>query len=803
MSSSLQQNDIDYSSFGFEPEEVTQPYETERPKLEQVSNSEQVNNSKQIDNNKYEQFGFAPEKEKIGKLASLGYGVLEGLLGIPALIQYGVNEYSKGIEKAVYGDEAPQLSYEEENPISSYLQTLPESEDQAARRLRVGASGVTMGATGGIPGIIAGLVGSQAGQTIREVYGEEGKFKEFGWGEGAAIATDLVTGAGSGILASAGKNAVRAAGQVRPPTPFQRATSKLQNSVVKRAIQGEKGKLQNVIDNFSAQQTAQFEQNAAAISPNRYTQLTQSNSAGLQRQAENMFRNTQLNIISPLAVTPEQGGRAIQEAANVNFSQNVIANERTAYAAASEAAEGLTGQAPRTLEEARALRTDILRNNPTPEQIPVVSYLDNLISSLETQTPAKNIPASSVLDVHGNPLVPASEIPASATPTTRSANDLVDLVQKGNAAVNYDGQLRYQSHRLIPILRTLRNETGQVLEKNPTAAVLYQTANDLHASNAEVWGTKYMRNVRFTENPESIVGATKKASNMRNLKQGVENPAIQGVAERLVIDDITKSGTSKSNLREINNIGPELSVNARNAGEQLANIKDPLTTTGGRAAIRNDILKDAAQAVSTGQRPDKILDLMQTPKGYALVAESMNGTPQSRELFQSFQRLFVEDIFSSITDKTGMIDFKKAQNILKNDDVRSVVRQIGGNNLINRFSQLERYAENLERNIALYKNPETISLFKKLTSEAKTAGLVGAILHSLHVPTEVIVGLGAGKLVLSGGKAVTGKLIDSVLSNPRAVNALEAISRASTPQEIAKQLPRLIAELEKKEGNKK
>lgn len=786
-------NEVDYSSFGgtrLDDEPIEQA-----PSME--VQAEPIQEESKID---YSQFGgkpAEPPKEKVGKFKSALLGLYEGVLGIAGLAQYGVNEWSKGIEKA-FGDDSPEMSFEQENPILAHLATLPESEDQASRRFRVAGQVVPAAAFGGIPGIVAGLVGSQAGQTVREVWGDEGKFEEFGWGEGTAIGVDIIAGLGTGIAANLARSGGRTAVQ-EAPSIFRNAQTGLQRKVVQVAIQQEENALNEVINNFSRSQLQGFEQAATNISSNRYTQLTQSNASGLKRQADNMFRNTQLSIISPIEATVEQSGRAIQDAANLTFRNEVLHAERAAYGAARESAEGLTGQAPRTIEEAKALRANLTRVEPTPEQRPVIAFLDGLIADLETTTPASTTPASKLLDSRGNPLVSAIQREATSEPTSRAANELVDLVQRGNQAVNYGGELRQQSHRLIPIMDTLRQEVGQVLGQRPAAAQLYQEANLLHGRNAEVWGTRYMRNVRFAENPEQVISGTKKASNMRNLKQGIQDPTIQGIAERAVVGQITEGGSSASNRNAINNLSPELSPVARQASEQLINVKDPLTTTGGRAAVRNDILKDAAMSVNTGKRPEKILDLMQTPKGYQIVRESMNGSPQSRELFQSFQRLFMEDIVSSVTDKSGVIDFKKARQILQNPETRQVVEQIGGEPLLRRFQQLETFANNFERNVGLYSKPETQSIFKNVIKEVKDVGILTAILHSLHIPWPVIAGLGLAKAGGKIGKVSYNALQKKLLSNPRAVHYLERVSQATTPAELAKQLPRLVAELEKPE----
>lgn len=799
MSFSPQYNTQDFSKYGFVSDEEEDSIGNQSIK---TSLSEQKPVEKQ-ESNDYSNFGFRSDeekpKEKVGWAKSIIYGLGEAVLGIPGLIQYGVNEFSRPLEDLFYGEDREKLTFEQENPILAFTSQFPESEDESARRVRAGVQGAVTGSPFGIPGIIAGLIGSQAGQTVREVYGKDGKFDEFGWGEAGAIGADVVAGGLGGLATSIARGGGRTAAQQssRAPAIFQQPQGKLQRAVVKNAIQGERTALENIINDFSNSQVRGFEQQVSAISPNSYTQLVNSDASALKRNADQMFKQTQLRTISPIQATPEQGGRAIQEAANHVFQTEVIEAENAAYRLAREAASELTGTAPRTIEEAKALRAQLTRVAPTSEQQPVIAFLDNLIMDLETTTPTTTRPASTILDASGRPLTPAQQIPGSTTANNLPANDLVTMVQNANQAVNYGSELRQQSHRLTRLVNTLRNEVGQVLRQNPEAANLYQQANTLHGNNAETWGTKYMRSVRFSENPESIVGKTKKASNMRNLKQGIQDPQMQALAERLVIEDITQTGSSDANRNALNNLAPELSPNARNAGEQLTQVKDPLTSSGGRAAIRNEILQDAAQSVSTGKRPERILDLMQTPKGYDIVRESMSGTRNSRELFSSFERLFIEDIFSSITDKTGRIDFSKARNIFKNRDVREVARRIGGDDIIRRFTQLEEFANNLARNQELYKSQATQSLFKSMLSNVKSSALIGGLFHLLGMPGSALAAMGIGKAGIGAFKGGYTGLKSKILNNPRALRALESITIANTTEELAKQLPRLIAELDK------
>lgn len=781
--------------YGFEPESTTieEPIpKSENPKETPVEDSGFISD---------EEYGFEPDKEtneqkkeKAGVGKSVWLGAQEAILGPLSMVYGGVDKLVQAGEKGIdtvlnslgYDHTFKELTPEQRNPLGAYVESFPESEDEAARRARVGTTAVISSLPFGVAGVVGGLVGSQAGQTVREVYGKEGKFDELGWGELGALTADLFAGGISGGLTAAAQGARRATQQV--PSVFRHLENFIQRKSAKTAIQGNKARLQQVIDGFSTQLINEFEEEAARVSPREYTVLNQSNASALKRNADTLFRNAELDTITMLSPTPEQGGRAMQEAANLLFQQNVQGAERAAYTNAEQAARHLSGEAPQTLQLAQNLLHEITAVTPTNEQGPIATYLRTLIRDLtETTEPSR------ILNAQGNPVHPGG-----TGPRTRPVNELIDMVQNGNQVVNYESEFREQSHRLIPILDSLRSEVGGILQQDQAAQILYRQANDLHAANAQIWGTNYMRNVRFSENPENLIPLTKKASNMRNFKEAVPDHAMHGVAERLVIDNLTQSGEVETTRRALRNLSPELTVNARNAAEQLINVKDPLASTGGRAATRNSILTDAAKSVNTGKRPEYILDLMETPKGYALVREAMNGSPQSRELFQSFERLFVEDLFQS-TMKNGQIDFGKAKEIFKNDNIRNVTRQIGGQQLVDRFERLERYANNFQANKDLYKSAEAQSFISKMVASSKNAGLIGMLMHAFHFPYPVIAAAGIGAAGLKTGKVGYQALDKMVFSNPRITHYLEALSRARTLPELQKQLPRLIVEIDKQQ----
>lgn len=789
-----QSNRANYNTFGFEEdEEETPPNDqpltgkdepllgqkpsempTQKPVQKPVNDSKtQPTEQPQED---YAQLGFEqeeepqPEKPKAGKWESAWNGLQKLITGPLALFEMGVN----ALEEPFIDKDDPYLKDPRRTRFQDILNSYAEPEDEWARRAEVAAPAIASALLAGPAWVVASLIGSQAGQQIREVWGDKddkGNLKTSGWVEAAAAGVDILSSVGLGIGGSAAKNLKKVKSSAVHDV-FTTPSSKSREIAVRHAIDKQNEKLTGIVDNFSQPQLRAFEQEANALSQNRYTELANATTGRLQPDTSQMARQGILSTVSPFNVNERQAGVALQEAANTVFNDVIRPAESAAYAAIEPLARDLNGIAPRALNQANELLSDILRTNPTPDQQPVIRYLENLIGQLGTETDA------------------------AVLPTTRSAVDLIQMVQKGNKAVGYGSQLRLQSHRLSPILSTLRDELGGILSQNPAALNAYTNANQLYRRNAQIWGTKYMRGVRFAQNPENITRTTRTPSNLRNLKQAIDDPNIQSLADRTVVDSITRKSTPSAK-KALNEVQGELGQNGRNAAAQLIQEKDVLTNQGNRAAVRNQISKEAVASVNTGQRPKKALELMGTRKGYDLVRESLNGSQQSREIFQSYQRLFLEDMVKSITTDTGAIDFKKAARIFENTETRHVLNEMGGPRLSERFDQLQRSAQNFQRNIDLYSKPPVQNMVKTIWEEAKGTSVTAGLMHQLGLPWPVIVGLGVAQKLAPKIAGMTFKSIkDKVLSNPRALHYWELVSESTNAKDLATQLPKLIKELQ-------
>ena len=150
----------------------------------------------------------------------------------------------------------------------------------------------------------------------------------------------------------------------------------------------------------------------------------------------------------------------------------------------------------------------------------------------------------------------------------------------------------------------------------------------------------------------------------------------------------------------------------------------------------------------------------------------------------------------------GLVDYLERQ-LDEICDIRNVVKKIGGEELLQQFSTLEKMATNLERNKNLYTQPEVQSLFKRILGSATKSAMLGTMLHLLHVPIPVLAALGFTKLAVEATKASYKTIKNGILKNPRAFRILEQISNADSLKKLAEQLPRLMNELEVKEEKKK
>ena len=382
-------------------------------------------------------------------------------------------------------EELEKASPEAKNLSASILQKIPKSESQTGRRLRTGTSAALLSIPFGIPGLFGGIVGSQAGQTVREVLGEEGEVGVKG--EVAALIVDVLAGGIAAVGVDIARGSTQAAKIVskdpRAYQVFKEADKFLDKATVKQLVNGEKNALNDVMKRFSNEAIETFESEASDLSKVKFSDLTKSDSRKLDYITREALIENELNLISPINSTLEEGSRAIQDSTKKIFKESVIDAENKLYKIAKKEASGLKGSADTSLQKAKKLRSEMDSPNPTPDQLETIDFLDRFIRELEITTPERTLPASTILDQYGNPAFGERIIPASTKPRAREANELIEMIQSGNHAINYDATSRLQSHRLKTVIDALRDDVSNILSKKPSAKKALSEANLLHGRN--------------------------------------------------------------------------------------------------------------------------------------------------------------------------------------------------------------------------------------------------------------------------------------------------------------------------------
>lgn len=278
-----------------------------------------------------------------------------------------------------------------------------------------------------------------------------------------------------------------------------------------------------------------------------------------------------------------------------------------------------------------------------------------------------------------------------------TVDKLLDLAVRLGEHINYEALTPSIKELLKPVVQTLKAEAREALGKNPLALKAFNQAEAKFADTAERFGNDAIRAARSAESPEALISTFTSPTNVKNLGRVISGEA-RDIAERQILQTIANQSTdvAKKTLRQLN---PFLSDRAKEAAQQLIRLGDKLEFAGQKALTQARVLEDVQNAVNLGVRPNFAMKTMQTLPGYKIVENALTRTPAGREVFNDMKRIFVGDIFESIVKENGTIDWSKAKDLIKNPDIRKVVRQISGEQGVNFLENLEKTAGKLEANV--------------------------------------------------------------------------------------------------------
>ncbi len=276
---------------------------------------------------------------------------------------------------------------------------------------------------------------------------------------------------------------------------------------------------------------------------------------------------------------------------------------------------------------------------------------------------------------------------------------LIELGKRLSEVVNYDIEGFKIQDRLKPIINGIKKDIRKGLSKNPDALNAFEAAEKLFGDTAEVFDNKFVKQVRLSETPEDIVKNISSASNLEKLKE-ILQPEEMASVERELIEQL-KDKNHKEAKKLFNELKPHLSEDAKKVGEEVVDSKLPFGTKAKTLSFQRSIADDLSDAIVTGKRPSKVLDLWKTPKGQNLIKDALKNNPNKGEIIDYLKQQSFFDFASSYVKKDGTIEIKKLNDLLRDKNFRFNLRNVGGDEALRFFDNLKTRVGQFEKNLSL------------------------------------------------------------------------------------------------------
>lgn len=612
--------------------------------------------------------------------------------------------------------------------------------------------------TRNLPFLLGGpaLYGAATGADVTG-YGASEAVKGMGGGEGAQLGADIL-----GSLLFGGFNALRTS-----TTKVPAVAEKTGGLLSKAELKGSQAALQKRIQELDGSMINKLEENTSKLSQKAFSDFPAFEAQEINRDIVKGNQTSLLNRIAP-ETTPQEAWTRIGEQVEEAFQK-----ERKMYSALYEGVKKRAQGIMAAPEESRNLAAQLLRKIRNVETTaPGYEAVGKALNSALTDL------GVSVQNVNGvNQLV--------SKPIT--LDKMLDVAVRLGEVVNYENLTPSIKDLLKPLVKQLKTDIkGTLRKQSPATGLAYEKAERSFASAAERFGNDAIMKLRKSETPENLTNFFSSPSNYNRLKAvGSENSL--SIADRQIIEELAAKGTDSAR-KEMTQLEKYFSQANKDIANNLIDLGDKLTAPGQKAVLQQRILEDAQRAVTSGERPSTIMRAMQTPEGYNIAKQTLERTPKGKDLFKVMQKQFVQDLFNSVVDDAGKINWSKAANLIKDPQVKAVLRAIGGDDLLNFFRSMETYGTNIRNNFANH----------VLTNRSLSDDLIKLMKPSTKKLIGLMVGSGFGTVAgaaTTAGLWAAGEAFWRMLANPKVQGIIKALQK---PESYDKnKLMPLIAQLNK------
>lgn len=299
-------------------------------------------------------------------------------------------------------------------------------------------------------------------------------------------------------------------------------------------------------------------------------------------------------------------------------------------------------------------------------------------------------------------------VKAIAVEPTISASRLITLGKRLNEIVNYDVLEPTIQDQLKPIVNAVKQEIRNALSKNESALNAWESAERLFGDTAQRYNKDVIRKIRSSEAPEKIVSEITSPSSLEALKDILKPEQMQAV-ERQILEQLKESNHLQAQ-KLFNELRPHLSPEAQNLGERIVNSKLPISASAKRKQIMNEMFHDLSDAMVTGTRPKKTLDLWKTPEGRKLIKIGLRDNKNKDQIIKYLENQSFYDFASIFVGKDGKIDFDKFKDLLKNKEFLNNLKDIGGQEAVDFFKNVDQRLKHFENQLVQNAKQQKIPL---------------------------------------------------------------------------------------------
>src|ERR1700722_7750591 len=421
---------------------------------------------------------------------------------------------------------------------------------------------------------------------------------------------------------------------------------------------------------------------------------------------ENSAIEKQIETIGERAPSEQELGTGIKEDIEKNLHE-AREGYKPLYTEAEEAAEGIMHNPEGTAKEAgnklKKLESPTagkpLKAKP-PEYESTMNKLEGILE--DSGYTIQRAPAPKGQRGAIELIVQNGEVPVANS---------IELGRRVNNLINYETIDPTVKNILKPVAAAIKQDVRIGLKANPDALTAYELAEAEHARVANLYNKDSIRAIRQKEAGERAAQAIKSPTAVEDMRN-VLSPKQMLQIEREILEKMNEMNYEKA-AKTYREMQKQLSADTRKIAKDIVESKNPHNLQFRKKQTQEGILNDMSNAFTTGARPEKTLNLWKTQKGQKIIKDTFKDSPNWTPVKEYLEKQTLNDMISSITSPSGVIDVKKLKPFLKDAAAMNNLRELGGEEAVQFFRGLEAEVNVLDKNVKMLDRIPTKSEAKR------------------------------------------------------------------------------------------